>query len=230
MTKIILVTGGNRGIGLEVCKQLAQQGHTVLLGSRELSKGQQAAQTIKSPNIHPVQLDVTNEVDRQAVFKHIKQTYGRLDVLVNNAGIFPDKVHQLLQTDLALMRHTMEVNSWAPLHLMQLFIPLMRQHNWGRVVNVSSGIGELGDLGSSYPTYRFSKINLNLITRIVAQEVAGTDIKVNAMTPGWVQTDMGGANAPRTVEEGADTIVWLATLPDDGPHGGYFRDRQPIEW
>ena len=233
MGKIALVTGGNRGIGLEICRQLAKQGITVLLGSRDLAKGETAVSPLTQQNltnIHACQLAVTEETSIQQLRQEIEQKFGQLDILVNNAGIYPDNVHSLLGVDLDLMRHTMDVNAYAPLRLVQVMLPLMQKNNWGRIVNVSSGIGELGDLGSSYPTYRFSKITLNLMTRVLANELNGTGIKINAMCPGWVRTDMGGSAAPRSVEEGADTAVWLATLPDNGPHGGYFRDRKPIEW
>ena len=124
----------------------------------------------------------------------------------------------------------METNAYGPLMLTQAFVPLMKKRGYGRIVNVSSGIGELSDLGSSWPAYRLSKILLNIQTRIIAGELRGTNVLINAMCPGWVRTDMGGLGAPRSVEEGADTAVWLALLPADGPQGGFFRDRQPIDW
>lgn len=136
----------------------------------------------------------------------------------------------LLAVDYDLLRLTMETNAFGPLLLTQAFVPLMRKNGYGRIVNVSSGIGELSDLGSSWPAYRLSKILLNIQTRIIAKELRGSNILINAMCPGWVRTDMGGPGAPRSVEKGADTIVWLALLPDDGPQGGYFRDRRPIDW
>ena len=233
MTKIALVTGANRGIGFEICRQLAGLGITVLLTGRDEDKGETAAQQLHNQGLKDVyfyQLEVTDSGSINRLRTDVEQEFGRLDILVNNAGIYSDTTHRLLEVDIGLMRRTMDINAYGPLELTQAFVPLMKKHNWGRVVNVSSGIGELGDLGSSYPAYRFSKITLNLFTRILAKELRGTGIKINAMCPGWVRTDMGGSAAPRSVEEGADTAVWLATLPDDGPHGGYFRDRQPIEW
>jgi NAD(P)-dependent dehydrogenase (short-subunit alcohol dehydrogenase family) len=230
--KVALITGANRGIGLEIARQLGQQGHTVLVGSRDKVKGNTAVENLRQAGItdvHLCQLDVADEASRQAAYEQIRQQHGRLDILVNNAAIFQDK-GDLLHVDLDLMRRTMEINAYAPLRLIQLFLPMMQAQGYGRIVNLSSGIGELGDLHSSYPTYRLSKIALNLFTRILAPDLKGTNIKMNAMCPGWVRTDMGGANATRSVEEGADTAVWLATLPQDGPNGGFFRDRQAIEW
>jgi NAD(P)-dependent dehydrogenase (short-subunit alcohol dehydrogenase family) len=231
--KIALVTGGNRGIGLEICRQLAEQGITVLMGSRELAKGKTAVSHLQRKgvtNIHPYQLTVNDEDLIQQLYREIERDFGRLDILVNNAGIYPDTVHSLLTVDLDLMRHTMEVNAYAPLRLIQVLLPLMKRHRWGRIVNVSSGMGDLDSLSSSYPTYRFSKMMLNMLTRVLAQELNGAGIKINVMGPGWVRTDMGGSGATRSVEKGAETAVWLATLPDDGPHGGYFHDRRPVDW
>lgn len=234
MNKIAVVTGGNRGIGYEICRQLADfEDIQVVLTARTRQKAEQAAQTLGQTTgrqIGAFPLEVTSSQDIQALASYLEKTYGRCDILVNNAGIFPDAVHQMLKVDINLMRTTMEVNAYAPLALIQALLPLMRRHNWGRIVNISSGIGELGGLGSSYPTYRLSKITLNLITRIVAQELKGGGIKINAASPGWVRTDMGGAGAPVSVEDGADTAVWLATLPDDGPSGGFFHKRELIPW
>ena len=232
-TKIALVTGGNRGIGLEICRQLAERGITVLMGSRELAKGETAVSRLHQQgltNIHPYQLTVNDEASIQQLYRKIEQDFGRLDILVNNAGIYPDTVHSLLAVDLDLMRQAMDVNAYAPLRLIQVLLPLMKKHRWGRIVNVSSSMGELDNLSGGYPAYRFSKMMLNMLTRVLAHELNGTGVKINALCPGWVRTDMGGSSAPRSVEEGADTAVWLATLPDDGPHGGYFYDRQPIDW
>jgi len=231
--KIALVTGGNRGIGLEICRQLAEQGITVLMGSRELAKGETAVSHLHQQgvtNIHPYQLTVNDEDSIQRLYRKIEQDFDRLDILINNAGIYPDTVNSLLAVDLDLMRQAMDVNAYAPLRLIQVLLPLMKKHRWGRIVNVSSSMGDLDSLSNGYPAYRFSKITLNLFTRVLAQELNGTGITINAMSPGWVRTDMGGSSAPRSAKEGADTAVWLATLPDDGPNGGYFYNRQPIDW
>ena len=161
--------------------------------------------------------------------------YSRLDVLVNNAGVFLDPMppedpsaSSVFRADIATVRYSMETNAYGPLRLCQALIPLMRGR--GRVVNVSSGMGQLSEMNGCCPGYRFSKAAINVLTRILADELRDTRIKVNSVCPGWVRTEMGGPNADRSVEEGADTIVWLATLPDDGPSGGFFRDRKPIPW
>ena len=230
--RIALVTGANRGIGYEVCRQLAGQGIHVILSSRDQASGQAAAHQLQAegPDVSAHQLDVTDRESIQRLLEFIERTYGRLDILVNNAGIYIDQRHRLLEVDGEVLRHTMDTNAYGPLWLTQACVPLMKRGGYGRIVNISSGIGELSGLGSSWPAYRLSKILLNLQTRIIAGELRGSNILINAMCPGWVRTDMGGPGAPRSVEEGADTAVWLATLPDGGPQGGYFRDRKPIEW
>jgi NAD(P)-dependent dehydrogenase (short-subunit alcohol dehydrogenase family) len=230
--EVAIVTGANRGIGFEVSHQLAQKGIHVILTSRNLTKGATAAERLQAEglNVRYHLLDVTDQASIQRLREFVEQEHGRLDILVNNAGVYIDDRHRLLEVDPDILQQTINTNAYGPLWLTQAFVPLMKQHGYGRIVNVSSGIGELSSLGSSWPAYRLSKILLNLQTRIIADELQGTNILINAMCPGWVRTDMGGAAAPRSVEEGADTAVWLATLTDGGPQGGYFRDRQPIEW
>ena len=230
--RIAVVTGANRGIGLEICRQLTQHDVRVILTSRDEAKGRAARQKLEETgsqmDYHP--LDVTGRDSIQRLREYVIQTYGRLDILVNNAALYIDHQHSLLGLEEDILHRTMDTNAYGPLMLTQAFVPLMRKNGYGRIVNVSSGIGELSDLGSSWPAYRLSKIMLNIQTRIIAGELRGTNILINAMCPGWVRTDMGGPGAPRSVEQGADTAVWLALLPDDGPQGGYFRDRQPIAW
>lgn len=136
----------------------------------------------------------------------------------------------MFKTRLDILDATLKTNFYGPLLLCQAFVPLMKRNKYGRIVNVSSGLGQLDSLGSGYPAYELSKAALNALTLSMARELRGTNVLINAMCPGWVRTDMGGWHAPRSVEEGADTVVWLATLPDGGPQGGFFRDRQPIPW
>ena len=235
--KIAVVTGANRGLGLETCRQLARQGVSVVLTSRNADKGRAAADALQSQGLsvtfHP--LDVTDDDSVAQLRAFIIDEFGRLDVLVNNAGVFPDPLGQgdaeaasVLRVPVDTVRTAMEVNTYGALRLCQALVPLMKGS--GRVVNVSSGMGQLSEMNGCCPGYRFSKTALNALTRILADELQGTGIKVNSVCPGWVRTDMGGPNATRAVEEGAETIVWLATLPDDGPSGGFFRDRQPIPW
>jgi NAD(P)-dependent dehydrogenase (short-subunit alcohol dehydrogenase family) len=235
--KIAVVTGANRGLGLETCRQLAQLSLTVILTSRDPAKGQAAADKLRAEGLdvvfHP--LDVTNAGSVARLGEFIANEYGRIDVLVNNAGVFLDPIgdsdpsaSSVFRADIDTLRTTMDTNLYGPLRVCQALIPLM--HGSGRVVNVSSGMGQLSEMNGCCPGYRFSKTALNALTRILADELQNTEIKVNSVCPGWVRTDMGGPNATRPVEEGAATIVWLATLADDGPSGGFFRDKQPIPW
>ncbi len=233
--KVAVVTGANRGIGFATCRQLAKQGFQVVLTSRDQSKGKAAVDQLQAEGLqvihHP--LEVTNPVSVEQLANFMRQKFGRLEVLVNNAGVlldYRDSDGSLFNTKIDTLRETMETNVYGPLRLSQGLVPLMQAHNSGRIVNVSSGAGQLSDMSSGYPAYRISKTALNALTRILADELKGTNILVNSVCPGWVKTDMGGANAPRTPEQGADTIVWLATLPDGGPTGGFWRNRQPIEW
>jgi len=230
--RIALVTGGNRGIGFEVCRQLAQAGVRVILTSRNEEAGLAAVGELDQGDnlIHYMGLDVTDSQNISDVADQITRQYGRLDILINNAGVYIDDSHSLLELKPDILRTTMETNVYGPLFLTQAFVRLMIRNNYGRIVNVSSSIGQLSNLSSRWPAYRLSKILLNLQTRIIAQELTGSNILINAVCPGWVRTEMGGTNAPRSVEQGADTIFWLATLSDDGPQGGYFRDRKPLDW
>jgi NAD(P)-dependent dehydrogenase (short-subunit alcohol dehydrogenase family) len=232
--KIAVVTGANRGLGLETCRQLGRLGLRVVLTSRDPSKGEAAAETLRGEGLdvrHHL-LDVTREDQIHRLAQDIASGPSRLDVLVNNAGVFLDHYHppgnSVLDADLDTVRRTLEINLYGALRVSQALIPLMRGE--GRVVNVSSGMGQLAEMNGCCPGYRFSKVGLNALTRILADELANTRIKINSVCPGWVRTDLGGASATRSVEEGADTIVWLATLPDNGPSGGFFRDRQAIPW
>jgi len=176
-------------------------------------------------------LDVTSERSVTALADDIADTYKRCDILVNNAGVMLDpRGSRVLDSRIGTWRDTLETNLIGPLALVQALASLMRKNRYGRIVNISSGQGQLSDMGAGTPAYRVSKTALNALTRTLAAELKGSGILVNSMCPGWVKTDMGGSSAPRTVEQGADTAVWLATLPDDGPSGGFFRDRKPIAW
>ncbi len=181
------------------------------------------------------QLDVTDVASVAAFRQHLERSHARVDVLVNNAGILIERqATTLSDLDTEVLRATLETNTIAVLRVTRAVLPLMRKAGYGRIVNLSSGMGQLADMQSGTPAYRISKTALNAVTRILAAELSaelsGADIKVNAMCPGWVRTDMGGPNAGRSVEQGADTAVWLATLPKEGPSGGFFRDREPIPW
>jgi NAD(P)-dependent dehydrogenase (short-subunit alcohol dehydrogenase family) len=230
--RLALVTGGNRGIGFEICRQLAGHGLRVLLTARDEHKGRLAAERLRKEGleVHFHRLDVADADSIESVGAFVESEFGGLDVLVNNAGIYPDEDVPGLSIDLETVRRTMEVNVYGPLRLCQVVIPRMRRRKYGRIVNVSSGAGALSEMRGRTLAYRVSKASLNAITRILADEVRGTGILINAMSPGWVRTEMGGRNAPRSVEEGADTVIFLATLPDGGPTGGFFQDRKPIPW
>lgn len=178
----------------------------------------------------PHQLDVTDPESITRLRDFVVSRYAAADVLVNNAAVLLDQNGRILQTPAETFRTTLETNLYGPLMLCQAFIPLMLERNYGRVVNVSSGAGQVEDMIDDMTAYRLSKIALNGLTLMLADSVRGTNVLVNAGCPGWVRTDMGGRNASRSIDEGADGIVWLATLPDGGPHGGFFRDRQSIAW
>lgn len=227
--RVALVSGGNRGIGLEICRQLADRGYTVILGSRDEQQGREAAGKLDG-DVRARRLDVTDEESVTRIAESIEEEFGRLDVLVNNAGISNDGGQSGVDADLDRVREALEANLLGAWRLSQAAIPVMRRNGYGRIVNISSGLGALEDMGGGSPAYRVSKTALNALTRILSSELRGTGILVNSVCPGWVQTDMGGRNASRTVEEGADTLVWAATLPDNGPTGGFFRDRRPIAW
>ncbi len=227
--RVALVSGGNRGIGLEVCRQLSEQGVTVVIGSRDEERGRAAAEGFEG-NVVPHQLDVADagSVDRMAAF--LEDRFGRLDVLVNNAAISNDDGQRGVDADLDRVKEALEANLFGAWRLCEVAIPLMRRNGYGRIVNVSTGLAALEDMGGGSPGYRVSKTALNVLTRILASELRGSGILVNAVNPGWVQTEMGGSGATRTVEEGAEALVWAATLPNSGPTGGFFRDRSPVAW
>jgi len=229
---VAVVTGANRGIGLETARQLAHQGLQVVLTSRDAAKGQAAAEMFQAEGLtltpHP--LEVTDPNSIQTLMDFLDAKFGGVDVLVNNAGVYLDNGVDGLNVPVDVVRQTLEINTLAPLQLSQAVIPLMRQRGRGRIVNVSSGMGALTDMTGSSLAYRMSKTALNAMTRILADELMGTNILVNSVCPGWVKTEMGGPNALRSVEKGADTIAWLATLPDGSPSGLFWRDREPIDW
>ena len=235
-SRLAVVTGANRGIGLETCRQLAELGIKVVLTSRSIDEGQAAADALSSQGLdvrfHP--LDVKDDASVLRLADFLRAEYGRLDILVNNAGVFLDASGptgngaSVFNTEIALIRDTLETNTFGPMRVTKALVPLMQGR--GNVVNLSSGMGQLSEMEGQYPAYRVSKTALNALTRIFADELADTGIRVNALCPGWVRTDMGGPDATRSVAQGAETAVWLATLNADGPSGGFFRDKAPIPW
>lgn len=229
--RIALVTGANRGIGLEVCRQLAQQGYTVMLGARDHDKGAQAAAPLieRGLPVVPCALDVTDPASIEALATELEQRYGKLDVLVNNAAILYDTWQRALSADLAVVHDALETNTFGPWRMCQAFVPLLRRSRHGRIVNVSSEAGSLSSMGAGTPAYSLSKTALNALTRMLAAELRSSGILVNAVCPGWVATDMGGSGG-RPVAQGAASVVWAVTLPDDGPSGGFFRDGRALPW
>ncbi|OUL20951.1 short-chain dehydrogenase [Nostoc sp. T09] len=228
---LAIVTGANRGIGLEVTRQLAHQNITVILGARDLEKGKAAAEILANEGFEvlPRWLDVTNQQSIDRLATEVKEKFGRLDILVNNAGILYDTWQQAIDANLDTVRAALETNTFGPWRMCQAFIPLLRQSQRGRIVNVSSGAGALTSMSSGIPAYGVSKAALNALTRKLADELRETGILINAVCPGWVATEMGGAGG-RPIEQGAAGIVWAATLPEDGPSGGFFRDGKPLAW
>ncbi|MGH3051783.1 MAG: SDR family oxidoreductase [Gaiellaceae bacterium] len=228
--RVALVSGGNRGIGREVASQLAGLGYTVVIGSRDLERGNEVAGEL-GEHVTALQLDVTDPESIERCIASVGDQFGRLDVLVNSAGIVGGGWStSAADIDLDEVRGVLETNLFGAWRLTQAALPLMRRNGYGRVVNISSGMGQLSDMGGHSPSYRVSKTGLNALTRMLNAELQEDNVLVNSVCPGWVRTDMGGSNARRSVEEGADTPVWLATLPDDGPRGGFFRNREAIPW
>jgi NAD(P)-dependent dehydrogenase (short-subunit alcohol dehydrogenase family) len=234
-THTAVITGAYRGLGLETARQLAQRGYRVVLTARREAEGRTAVAELAAAgqDVLFAPLDVTSPVSALALRDDLKARFGRIDVLVNNAGIFPDQspgspAASVFEADLETVRLALETNALGALRLCQLLIPLMQGQ--GRVVNVSSGMGQLSEMNGCCPAYRLSKVSLNAITRIFADELRDTGVKVNSVCPGWVRTHLGGPNAPLTLAEGAAGIVWAATLPEDGPSGGFFRHGEAIAW
>ena len=230
--RVAVVSGGNRGIGLEVCRQLAQHGWRVLLTSRDEARGRAAAAALGANGdaVAWYALDVNSAQSVRQLRAELERDYGHIDALINNAAILIDRRTNVLDDEPDHFRATLETNLIGPLMLCQAFIPMMRQQGYGRVVNVSSDSGQMENLDWDTPAYSVSKTALNALTQLFAHAVRGENVLVNAVCPGWVRTDMGGPNADRSVAQGADTIVWLAELPTGGPSGGFFRDRQRIAW
>ena len=235
-SKVALITGANKGLGLEIARQLGQQGITVVVGARDEARGNTAVETLKSEGLdaHFVKLDVTNSDDVAALPAYLETNFGRLDILVNNAGVGLDR--QGLTPE--MFRQTYEANVIAPFFMTLALIPLLQAAPAGRIVNHSSILGSItvisdpNQISTDWlgPAYNSSKSALNMLTVIQSRQLANTRIKVNAAHPGWVKTDMGGQEASLEIPDGAKTAVMLATLPDDGPTGGFFHNGQPLPW
>jgi NAD(P)-dependent dehydrogenase (short-subunit alcohol dehydrogenase family) len=237
--KIALITGANKGIGLEIARQLGTQGITVLLGVRDENRGREAAEKLQTEHInaHTVQLDVTNQDSIDAAANYIESKFGRLDILVNNAGVAIDNVPPS-QLDIEVLRRTYDTNVFGVFAVTKAMLPLLRKSEAGRIVNMSSGLGSLAQ--NSDPNYEYaqvkllaynsSKTALNAMTVQFAHELKDTPIKVNCADPGYVATDINNHRGSRTVQQGATAPVRLATLPDDGPTGGFFDENGVVPW
>jgi NAD(P)-dependent dehydrogenase (short-subunit alcohol dehydrogenase family) len=231
--KIAIVTGGNRGIGREIARQLMKVDIFVVVGCRTEPKCAITVDDLKreGPNIAAHQLDVNDTKSVRRFVEYVEKHHGAPAILVNNAGVYPESTEaKVLDTSTSVWRETFETNLFGAVRMCRDVVPLMKKIRYGRIVNMSSGLGQLHQMGEGSPAYRVSKAALNALTKTLAAEVAGTGILVNSMSPGWVKTDMGGEEAPRTVEEGADTAVWLCQLPSNGATGQFFRDRKEIPW
>jgi NAD(P)-dependent dehydrogenase (short-subunit alcohol dehydrogenase family) len=226
---VAVVSGANRGIGLEVCRQLAELGYTAVLGSRDPGKGERAAASLDTEHVVARQLDVSDQRSVEAAASWVGERFGRCDALVNNAAIHYDTWERAESADLDVVREAMETNLFGAWRTTLALLPLLRSSPHGRIVNVSSGGGSLTGMGAGTPAYHVSKAALNAFTLTLAAELRSEGILVNAVCPGWTATDMGGMGG-RPVSEGAESVVWGVTLPDDGPTGGFFRDGRPVPW
>jgi NAD(P)-dependent dehydrogenase (short-subunit alcohol dehydrogenase family) len=229
---VALVTGANRGVGLEICQQLGRAGYIVVLTARNAEKGRRSAEMLcrDGVDVRFQTLDVTDAASVREAAAWVERELGRLDALINNAAVALDPTVPVETVGLDVLRQTLEANLVGALACCQAFLPMMRRQEYGRIVNVSSGRGTFARMAAGGACYRMSKAALNALTVILADELRETNILVNAMTPGWTRTRLGGMQAPRSPAQGAESAVWLATLPDDGPRGRLFRDRKELPW
>jgi NAD(P)-dependent dehydrogenase (short-subunit alcohol dehydrogenase family) len=229
---VVLITGANKGIGFETARQLAKRGWRVVLGARKKEAGEQAAAAIAKEGgaASVLELDVSNSKSIASATLAFEHQFDHLDVLINNAGIYPDAGTNILKLSRQQVTDTFQTNTFGPIEVTQAFLPYLRKASHARVINVSSGYGQLDSLSADVPSYCLSKLTLNGVTIMLSAALASDGIAVNSMCPGWVRTDMGGATAPRSVEQGADTAVWLAAEADQKLTGKFFRDRAEIPW
>ena len=234
MTKNVLVTGGNRGIGLEIVKGMLSKGYKVLMGCRDEEAGLEAKKDIVGGDLHIIEMPLDNETAIVDAFVRAEAVYGPIDILINNAGILDDTPWKDVNSE--TLAKSMQINVNAPLTLIQQTLPQMIERGFGRIINVSSSYGSFAEGLEGPMCYAITKAAINALTvkmAAVVDEAAdgkSLDVTVNSMTPGWVHTRMGGSDAPKTPEEGADTAIWLATMEEGGPHGQFLKDREPIEW
>ena len=231
MTRIALVTGANRGIGLELVRQLASRGSTVVLGCRDLAAGESAAAGLGDlpGDVLPRHLDVQDRASLQTVADELMTSHGHLDLLINSAGVMPDQGLWAKDVDLDVVRSVFETNVFGAWSTAQVFLPLLQAADHARIVNVGSGLGSLDGMGGGIPAYRMSKTMLNSLTRLLASELEPDGIAVNTACPGFVATDMTG-NRGRPVSEGAASVLMVADLPNPGATGGNYRDGETVPW
>ena len=232
-SRVALVTGANRGLGLEASRQLLAKGLTVVMTGRDDAAIEQARRTLNQEDQRRALvavIDVTDSSTIKDAHDVVTKRVGAVDVLVNNAAVLLGESDDVLSISADDYRRTFDTNVFGVIDMCRAFAPDMLRRRYGRIVNVSSGAGQVSRMSTYAPAYSMSKVALNAFTRILAATYEGRGVLVNVVDPGWVRTDMGGRSAPRSVQQGADTIVWLATLPDDGPTGGFYRDRRAIQW
>jgi NAD(P)-dependent dehydrogenase (short-subunit alcohol dehydrogenase family) len=231
---VAIVTGANRGLGLAAVEGLARRGYAVVLTARDLSKAEAAAEPLieEGLDVIPQQADVTQPETLIPLRHLVDERFGRIDAIVNNAGISPesDADCSVFDSPFSLIEKAFRTNTLGALATIRSLVPIMKRQRHGCIVNVSSGMAGLAEMQGGNPAYRFSKVALNALTRILADELRNTQIRVNSVCPGWVRTAMGGPSATRSIEEGVAGILWAATLPPDGPTGGFFRDGSPLPW
>ncbi|MBD2465682.1 SDR family oxidoreductase [Oscillatoria sp. FACHB-1407] len=229
-SQIALVTGGNKGIGFAICQGLVAAGFEVILAARSLDKAKQAVEQLSSSNVYPIEMNVANDSSIHSAAEDIRDQFSHLNVLINNAGIYPDQGVNILTVDRDLLNLTMNTNAFGPIQIIQEFLPLLEKAPAARIINVSSGNGALDGISANVPSYSLSKLALNGATILLAKALHSKGIAVYAMCPGWVRTDMGGNAAPRSPEQGADTAIWLATEASPKLSGKFFRDRKEISY
>ena len=228
-SKRALVTGGNRGIGFAIAQGLLAKGYEVIVTARSLDSAKQAAEKLEGTVI-PIKLDVSDDRSIDRAVETLNQSIERLDVLINNAGIYPDNSVNILTISRELLDSAMNTNTFGVIRMVQAFLPLLEKSQDARVINVSSGMGALDGLTTTAPSYCLSKLALNGATIMLAQSLHAKGIVVNSICPGWVRTDMGGASAPRSPEQGADTAIWLATEAPRSESGKFWRDRKVVSF
>jgi NAD(P)-dependent dehydrogenase (short-subunit alcohol dehydrogenase family) len=227
--KTALVTGANKGIGYEIVRQLLAKGFRVFLTARNVQAGKKAANSLQG-DVQFLQMDVADDTSIAKAARTYGEPDAALDVLINNAAIYPDENVDIVTISREQLVKTFQTNTFAPLRVTQAFLPFLKKSSAARIINLSSGYGEIDGLSHTVPSYCLSKLTLNGVTIMLDQALRSEGIAVYVMCPGWVRTDMGGANASRSVEEGADTAVWLATEAPQNLSGKFFRDRKVIGW